>query len=200
MHKKLPTAAQAFLFSFKSEPGPCNPPSFSLADKDLSNVSARGPSPPDFDTLDGLGPSGTDQISEMELVPFRGRYPSPSQPTTISTFSLQSPQFPSTPCQPHRPLSLSDPDRFQVSTVTTSSELEWALCVFPPFGCRSHIVGANPIRPAVMRRCYGRDSLGFISRAPSKMLYYVGTFRTPSFINGSFTPWPRSGCNFVPVS
>jgi len=162
MRKRPPAAAQTLPFSSKSKPGPrgsspsrvnsegfllstpdvtspdtCGPV-FSLTDQNLPNLSARGSSPPESDTLDGLGPPGIGPISESKLVPSRGGYPNPSQPTPIPTsFFIPSLRLPSVLRQLHTPLSLFSPERFQVSAVTTSSELDWVLCVCSPFGCRT---------------------------------------------------------------
>ena len=164
MRKKPPAAAQTLPFSSKNKLGPrgSSPswvnsegfllsapdvpspriydPVFSLTDQNLPNLSARGSSLPEFDTLDGFGPPGIVPISETKLVPSRGRYPNPSQPAPIPTFSiLPSLRLPSVPRQLHTPLSLFSPERFQVSAVTTSSELDWLLCVFLPSNViRSH--------------------------------------------------------------
>jgi len=157
MRKRPLAPAQTLPFSSKSKPGPCgSSPSwvnsegsflstpdvassdtcgsvFSLTDQNPPNLSARGSSLPEFDALDGLGPPGIGPISETRLVPSRGGYPNPSQPAPIPTFSiLPSLRLPSVPHQLRTPLSLFSPERFQVSAVTTSSELDWALCVFLP--------------------------------------------------------------------
>jgi len=160
MRKRPLTAAQTLPFSSKSKPGPRgSSPSwvnsegfllstpdvassdtcgtvFSLTDQNPPNLSARESSLPEFDTLDG--PPGIVPISETQLVRSRGGYPNPPQPAPIPTFSiLPSLRLPSVPRQLHIPLSLFNPERFQVSAVTTSSELDWVLCVFSPFGCRT---------------------------------------------------------------
>ena len=136
---KPPAAAQSFSSS-EGEPSPYGSSSFSLTERNLSNISARGSRFPEFDTLDGLGSPGIDPIGETKLVPFQRGDPNLSQPTTISTFSfLPSLRFPSIPRQLHIPLSLFDPDRFQVSVVMTPSELDLVLCVFLPSRRRTQI-------------------------------------------------------------
>jgi len=149
MCKRPPGAAQTLPFSSKSIPVPRgSPPSwvnsegflistpdvassgtcgsvFSSTDQTLPNVSARGSSLLEFNTLDGLGPPGIGPISETRLVPPRRGYPNPSQPAPIPSFSiLPSLRLPSIPRQLHTPLSLFSPERFQVSAVTASSELD----------------------------------------------------------------------------
>ena len=110
---------------------------FSVMDDNLPNISARGSHFPEPDTPDGLVPPGIGSMSETNLVHSQGGYPNPSQPATTPTFSF----FPSLrlpiPRQLHTQLPLFSPEHFQVTVVTTSLELDWALCVFPPFGHHS---------------------------------------------------------------
>ena len=110
---------------------------FSVMNHNSPNVYARGHNFREFDTLDEFGPPGIGSITETKLMPSGGGYSNPSQPATIPTFSfLPSLRFP-IPRQLYTQLSLFSPEHFQVSVVTTSLELDWALCVFPPFGHHS---------------------------------------------------------------
>ena len=137
----LPAAVQPFLYLFKSEPGSRDSPS--QVDSEDTSLSTSGivssdiggsVSPP----TDNDAPTPQKRSSsETQLVPFREESPKPhqSQPTAISTFSfLPSLRFSSIPRQIHTPLSVLDPEHFQVSD-TTPSELDLSLCVFPFFGC-----------------------------------------------------------------
>ncbi|KAF9643250.1 hypothetical protein BDM02DRAFT_3123697 [Thelephora ganbajun] len=147
MREKLPAAAQPFLFSFKSEPSPCDSSSswvtsedsslsasdiaspdtsssaFSSTDPTSSRASPEGSCSPESGTLDESDPPTPQETSnsETQLVPFREESPEPHQPATIPAFSfLPSLRFPSIPRQLHMPLSLYDPERFQISDTTTS--------------------------------------------------------------------------------
>lgn len=159
---KLPAAAQPFLFSFKSRPSPwdsssssavpvngdnlslltpdtasldADNPVFSSADPSLSNASTTCSPLSGSDTLDKLQPPACQEgpIPGVDPAPFPGQSPVAFQPPTISTFSvLLPPRFPFIPLQLHTPPSVSGPEHFQVSDVT-SSELDLTLCVSPPF-------------------------------------------------------------------
>jgi len=154
--EKLPAAIQPFLFSFRSGPRPYDPAvtsdDLSLSTPDnapsgasspvfssrlnSSNVSPNESSSSDSDTLDEFEPHIPRERSNpgMQLVPFRGEYPMPHQPATISTFSLLSSlRFASIPRPLHTQLSLLSPEHLQISD-TTPSELDLSLCVFPFFG------------------------------------------------------------------
>ena len=223
MRKKPPTVAHTPRFSSSGRSSPCGPPPsrlssegfpistsdatsprtygsvFSLGDQNLPNPPAIGHRFPESEALGGLGSTGVCPIPK--LVPFPGGYPNPSQPATVPTFSfLPTLRLPSIPRPLLAPLSLFNADRFQVSVVTTSSELDWTLCAFPRFCCRTTTRGAYLISSAVMRHYCGRDNLVFISRVPSKMLCYAETFRAPLSTRGSSTPWPGSGHISVPAS
>jgi len=225
MRKKPPGAAQAPRFSSDSGSSPCSSISsrlssegfplsaldvtsprtcgsvFTLGDQNLPDPPARGHRFPESNSLGALGPPGVCPIQETKLVPFRGGHPNTSQPATMPTFSfLPTLRLPSIPRQLHASPSLFNPDRFQVSVVTTSPELDWTLCVFHHFWCRTDIRGAKPICSAVMRHYCGQDNSGFISLVPSKTPCYVETFRAPSSTRGSSTPWLGSGYISVPAS
>jgi len=157
IRNKLPAAVQPFLFSFNSEPSQCGSRSSRATSEDISlsafdsaspdtsssvfssapsssNVSPKGSSP-DSDTLDEFEPPTPREISNpgMQLVPSRRDSPKSHQPATISTFSfLPSLRLASIPRPFHTPLSILNPECFQVSD-TTSSELDLSLCEFPFF-------------------------------------------------------------------
>jgi len=155
--KKLPAAAQPFIFSFESEPSPCDSSPWVISDNhslpipdnapsgannsvfsscpNSSNASQKQSSSPDSGVLDEFEPPVPQERSNpgMQLVPFRGESPKPHQPATTSTFSfLPSLRFASIPRPFHTPLSILNPECFQVSD-TTSSELDLSLCEFPFF-------------------------------------------------------------------
>ena len=78
--------------------------------------------------------AGMRSNTEMQLMPFREETPRPHQPSAEFFFSFHPClRFPSIPRPLHIPWSYSAPERFQVSD-TTSSELDFSLCVFPLFG------------------------------------------------------------------
>ena len=157
MRKKPPPAAQTFRFSRKSRQSRCgssspvNSEKFflsapNIASSDIggpvtppagSNLSVVSAQYPSFWGSDAAGELGLlvprpGPAPEMRLVPLQEAYLNPRRSVAISTFSiLSSLWFPSIPRPLHTPLSFLGPEHFQVSD-TTSSELDFTLCVSPP--------------------------------------------------------------------
>ena len=173
-YKKPPATAKSLLLSLKVKPGLYSPQSLSsnysslsapstpssyisssalfLTYLNSSRVSPKEPRSPGSNALDRFEPPAPRErsISEMKLVPFREESPKLHQPT----FSLlQSLRFLSAiPRQLHTPLSLLDPEHFQISDAT-SSEIDYKLCAFTFFWVLyADIAGADLFRSVALWR------------------------------------------------
>ena len=156
--ERMPADAQAFLFSFKSKPSPCESPSPWVGGEDSSlftlnpaspetsssSSSTHQPSSPvspeeshysGCDVPDELKTPTPQRSSspETQLVPFRVDPSKPYHADKPPAFSSSFFRPSSIPRPPHLSIGLLYPERFQISG-TTSSESDLSLCVFP-FSC-----------------------------------------------------------------
>jgi hypothetical protein len=157
--EKLPANAQAFLFSFKCKPSPCDSSS-SWTTSEGAPFSASNSSSPE--TIPSPTPQPSFPVSpeeshysgcdpphelipqensspEMQLMSLRGESFIPHMADGSPTFSYQFSPLYSVPHPLHVSFPFSNPEHFQIFD-TAFSELDLSSCAFTFIGCSFHVL------------------------------------------------------------